>query len=574
MAKDIENIAKKVETSIANETPIVDWRPILAKECQVYVFGENYIAKRFDQIHYKFCNENEAIRVATDNIYALLRFKYFTEPSDEVDAKIQDIVKSFKLNLKTTLRKVSLEDNGINAHVKLLPDYCLAFRNGVYDFKHNEWLFKYTVIEMEGLCNTIYLYDDSYIILWYIDIKFEPLDIDVTSTSYEEMIELFRSLTTDDDRNYCFELMYNMSHDIFDKFSVERFKHLSEVMGYTLLQSFSQFFVMLVGSGQNGKNSLFDGCITNRLVPATVSESLDDIASDRFVTGALENRYLNVYLESSNRKDSIGYKESKPLKQITGSMNQRIEHKGIDAYPGYLNCKHLFAANDQETIKFTDTTTGFRRRINVLETWFRWDAKKSFLKKNEDYYDTTFSDDLRELKNNITNSITYIYFAMLGIAHATKKFESKFDFSANDWSIQYADVDVDLKTKIESITNNDILKYIERGPSCKSECRNLFYDTDKNRLFESEAIKQIGYGGYDNLIRMFADDEMFAAFFAENDAYISVRILQQICGDLSTPTAFTQSIKKLYSLSSLQMLAGNKPYVRCSFVNNRLKVIS
>ena len=37
--------------------PLPEWRPVLAQECQVYVLGENYIGKRFDQINFKYCEE-------------------------------------------------------------------------------------------------------------------------------------------------------------------------------------------------------------------------------------------------------------------------------------------------------------------------------------------------------------------------------------------------------------------------------------------------------------------------------------------------------------------------------------
>ena len=61
---DVTQIADKVSTEALVMRPISDWRPILARECQVYVLGENYIAKRFDHVNYKFCEKDEAKEVA------------------------------------------------------------------------------------------------------------------------------------------------------------------------------------------------------------------------------------------------------------------------------------------------------------------------------------------------------------------------------------------------------------------------------------------------------------------------------------------------------------------------------
>ena len=76
-------------------------------------------------------------------------------------------------------------------------------------------------------------------------------------------------------------------------------------------------------------------------------------------------------------------------------MYQSVEHKGLNRYSSIINCKYIFAGNDQDNIKFSDNTTGFRRRINVFEIFYQWDSQKRFMKKG-DYYDSQFTDDLRE----------------------------------------------------------------------------------------------------------------------------------------------------------------------------------
>lgn len=563
----VKDLIDSVDTKALMKLSLSDWRPLLSKECQVYVFGESYLAKRFDQINFKFCGKNEAKEILIDNLYALLRFKYFPKQTEETDERIKEIVSSFSANLKTTLKKVSFDKDSDAEHVNQLPNQCIAFRNGVYDFLENRWLFKYDIINLDALCNKYYAYDPSYVILWYINIDFEPLSISLKDMSLEDFVEVMKELTKKS-RNYCFELMYNMCHLYDDTFSMKMMKHLCQVLGYTLLQSFSQNFVLFIGSGQNGKNSLFDGCFTGRVVPRPAANDLDSIETDRFITGSLENKAHNIFLESSAKT----YTESKMLKAITGSMYQTIEQKGIDKYSGLINCKFIFAANDQEKIKFSDTTQGFRRRINVFEVWYRWDSSGRYL-KNGDYYDIRFSDTLDELKNDLLNTIVFIYFGMFGLMDATKSFTKNFEFSANDWKLSYSDVDLDLKAKIEKIDIAEIAAYIKSSSTHYEECKALFYDCNKTRLYKSPTMLSLGYVNYDEMLKMFDDDAAFTSYFAENDAYINVRLLQKLAKDMTAPGAFSQSLKKLYGISTLPSFYSNQPYIKCTFVGTKLKIL-
>lgn len=567
MQISVDKVINAVNTSALIERSLTDWRPVLAKECQVYVFGENYLAKRFDQINYKFCEVDEAKEVVIDNLYALLRFKYFPKLSDEVERRIQEIVKSFTVNLKTTLVKVSLDKSSDAEVVKFLDDGQIAFRNGVFDFRKNDWLLKYDVIKIPNLSNNIYMYDRQYIIQWYFNFDFDPLPIDINEMSLNEFVEFMKDYNKSNE-NFCFELMWNISHNIAHKFDKLRFKHLCEILGYSTLQSFSQNFVLLIGSGQNGKNSLFDGCFTNRIIPRSASNSLDDLEEDRFITGALENKSHNIFLETSAKT----YTESKMLKALTGSMYQTIQQKGVNKYSSIINCKYIFAGNDQDKIKFTDTTIGFRRRINILEIYYRWDSSKRFMTKG-DYYDTTFSDSLKELKDDLTNTIVYIYFAMYGIMSATKNFTQNFKFTENDWKLNYSDIDFDLKDAIEKITPEKILKYIKQNNRNYEECHVLFYDLDKARLYNSKTLQELGYNNFEDMLKLFEDEEAFISYFSEHDIFMNVRLLQMICGDTGSAISFSQSLKKLYSLGSYEIIYNNKPYVKVTFVNNNLKIV-
>ena len=49
----------------------------------------------------------------------------------------------------------------------------------------------------------------------------------------------------------------------------------------------------------------------------------------------------------------------------------------------------------------------------------------------------------------------------------------------------------------------------------------------KVKLFKSSTIKNLGYEGYTGMIEMLSNEEMRSAYFADNDVYISIRILQQ-----------------------------------------------
>lgn len=567
MPKTVKDLLEAVDTTALVARPLSDWRPILTEECQVYVFGENYIAKRFDQINYKFCQKETAREILIDNLYALLRFKYFPQTSEEIDDRIDKIVRSFTANLKTTLKRVSFDPNTDAVYIRTLPDYCVAFRNGVYNFKDDKWLFKYDIIKLERLSNTIYLYDNSYAIMWYLDYDFESLGIKIETFSLEKFIRFMKDITSvPESRNYCFELLYNISHNSLNQFDMKKFVHLCEILGYSVLQSFAQYFVMLIGSGQNGKNSLFDGCFTNRLVPKPASNDLDAIENDRFITGSLENKSHNIFLETSAKT----YTESKMLKALTGSMYQTIEQKGVNKYSSVINCKYIWAGNDQENIKFSDDTTGFRRRVNMMEIFYQWDSRKKFLSTG-DYYDTTFSDSLDELKNDIMNTTAYVYFAMYGIMIGTKNWTKNFQFTENDWNATYFDVDFNVKESIRQLTLQRILSYIVKTP--EKDCLDMFYGADKKKLYLSSSMTILGYKSFKEMIAMLNDPEKAAHFFADNDIYISVKHLQKLIGNHDTLITFSKNIRKLFNLKTFERLNNNQAYVRCTFISERLKIL-
>lgn len=572
-----EEALKKVESQKYLNCSNAVFKDVLRKECQVYVCGESYLGKRFDQINYRFCGEEEAQEILIDNLYALLRFKYFSYENDETEKKIKEVVESFKVNLKTTLMKVSFDEKDSCHVMKQIPDTAVAFKNGVYDFKENKWLCKYTIIEMEKLNNRMYLYDPDLAILWYMNYDFVPFEsISINEMELEEFLNIYKEIDKVQ-KNNCFELFYNMSHDENDRFSIEKATHLSEIMGFIICRSFIQKIGFMIGSGQNGKNALFDGCFSGYVLPKPAVEDLETIEEDRFITGSLENHYQNIFLETNAMK----HKKSKMIKQLTGSMEQDIEPKGVTKYHGMINCKFLFAGNDQDEIKFSDTTKGFLRRMNMIELFYTWDSEGRYLQKG-DYYNTSFNGDLRELKNDVNNAYMFIYLAMFGIKSATKNFSEGFEFTYNDWKQKYADVDIEMKERVEDITISDLIKFINYCTKEKLPVEDILYGENiessgrRVKLFKSSDFAEthdVNDMCMKGLIKMLENVEESSDFFINHNVYIKLDSLKDMCKNQSTKTQFTKNIKRAYPKCSLENLSTNKPYVKITFINDNMKVL-
>ena len=85
-------------------------------------------------------------------------------------------------------------------------------------------------------------------------------------------------------------------------------------------------------------------------------------------------------------------------------------------------------------------------------------------------------------------------------------------------------------------------------------------------------MTNLGYETYDDMIKMLSDSEAMTNYFAENDVYINVRLLQKFCGDITLPANFTQSLKKLYSINILPSYYNNQPYIKATFVGTKLRI--
>ena len=501
-----------------------------------------------------------------------------------IDKRIADIVKNFKTNLKTTLLKKTFDPNSADecGLLKTLPEWCVAFKNGVYDFKENRFLFKYDILRVEGITSRIYQYDPDYAILWYMNFDFTPMDgISIMDIEFEDFIEVLkefenshRKLDPDDKaKNLCFELVWNMSHDMQDEFSMDKCRHLCEILGYIVDPIFVQKFVMIIGAGRNGKNSLFDGCFTNKIIPMPTQNSLASIEENRFITGALENRYQNIFLETDEKSASM--QSSQNIKQLTGSQFQTIIHKGVDGYPGLINCKFLFSANEQEKIKFGDISTGFRRRINMYEVFYQYDQDLKFMKKNPDYYNTTYSQDLHEISNNLLNSTTFVYLAMYGIKSATKGFRKSFEFTKNDWNDTYSDIAFDLKDKIRAISVDKLMGYMTKN---KKEVKSMFVNTDiLNPVAwqDSKELNDFGFSGVNAIMNLLKSDEYRNDYFVDHDVFLNLKNLKDIIGEnVMSQAIFISNLKRLFANAQIIKTANGKQFVRINLSGNSMRIAS
>lgn len=583
MISSINDVIQNIDQQALLGRPISEWIPILASECQVYQLdGGGYIAKRFSQINYTFCDLKTAEEMLINNVHAILRNKYFTLLTDETLDRIQSIVQKMTINLTSVLRTITFNKDNVNGNPYLIysqfiPDGCVAFRNGVYDFRNSKWLFKYDKIELTT-GSTLISYPTKYIIKWYFNFDFSPLDFSLNEINLVEFINMLKDLN-DIQRNYCFELIYNIAHNNEHNFDLNRFEHLCQILGYTCLNSFAQFFVMLIGAGQNGKNSLFDGCFTHRIVPKPSSIDLESIENNTFISGALEGVAHNIFLETSAKV----HRESRMIKAFTGSQDQTIEHKGVGRYSGIINCKFVFAGNDKSEIKFSDTTTGFTRRINMFEIFYTWDKYKSFLLLG-DYYDASFSSDLHELKDDVLCSTIFVYLAMYGIKSATNNFTEAFNFTHNEFSNDYQDVNHELKRQLEAIKCSSLLDFCRKTKDNMLLGSNAFYDFETKKSIIYSIVDESNnklFKSFEKLANhtVYVDEFNENVFDGENyiedinKIYISVPFLKAYLNVDCSPHAFTKNLQKLYGANVITRLGANIACVACNFKYGKLQII-
>lgn len=581
---------------------LAQWREKLSREICIYAVESVFYVKPYYDIAYKLDTLDGAKEMATRNIQTILRFKYFNRASysndikvnsdinDAIDDRIQAIIKSFNNNFEDSIIRVEIdvpEQSTRHQIIKRLPDYCLAFNDGVYNFKKMDWEFKYRIYynkdEFGQIKNSYLEYDgDSRtIITWYFNVSFgsglkefvegicKSLNKkNIFEFTIKEMYDLFKSIweITRDEHNkiirsenvaITFGLMHNMAHDENYIFNMGKFVHLCEIMGYTIKQEFIQKFIYFIGGGRNGKDSLITGSLLS-FIPddQQMSMSRDELEM-RFAVSDLVNAHINSYLENSTDNKVIA--EVKTLKKLTGGTKQTWESKGEPRTTGPINTRYIFSANNKEDLKFKDTSPGFIRRINMYEVYYTWDADGNYmLRGDKDWYNVQYGGDYKEIRTEEINLMVYIIFGLLGIYNLTNGFTTNSkDFSRNDWSAKYLEIDMDVKDKLNNIKLKDIIDVI-KVPKYKTLLN--YFSTDltiehkylcssrSNSI--STKVKSMGFEPSDtflsDLITKEENYESMLKFFTNTDIAIPIEIIQLVVDDEQKPAQFAKTLRSLH----------------------------
>lgn len=587
------------DTQEALHRSMTEWQQILAPECGVYNTKYGYLVREYDSVAYKYIgnDDNEAKRYAQHNLVALLRYKYFKTMTDESQTQIDKIVKWFCTNIYNNICYMTIDkDDPIRQSLRLdtLPASAVAFANGIFDFKENKFILKYERIRVPSIANTMILYS-KYLILWNFNYDFEPYTIDINTTPFEDFCKSLRDQEPAK-TNLTWQLFSNMCHDKMDQITSQRMIHLSEILGYTIVAPLVQSFVILIGSGQNGKNSIYDGAFSHFVQPAPGQESLDSIETDRFIGGTLRGLSHNICLETVPGVK----KSSDQLKKLTGSGEFATEEKGKTKTTIPMNCKFVFSGNDQNNIKFSDRSHGFDRRCNLFELYYRWSADHAFMHANPDYYPCDFTlKDIQEYSNN--NKI-FVYLGMYGIKSATKNFTRDFTFTYNEWNESYTDTNYDILEFFQNDLTPEMLfrswnNLAMKIPDKVQETAFCIDDRSSalgySRLQTSSAVeREFGKMKWQDLANKFKEynvlvdydsdgNEIIAkemngvTFLGDNPMYVSLEFLREIFKNSKpnfdkTSNEFNEDFRKAFHVSHTARLTANKAYVRIKLFNGKV----
>ena len=137
---------------------------------------------------------------------------------------------------------------------------------------------------------------------------------------------------------------------------------LAEWMGYCLLRSHKfHRFLILVGSGSNGK-SKFLGILKEMLDVRNVSGiSLQLLAADKFMAAHLQDKLANICPDIP--KGSIT--DTSIVKSLTGQDLLTVQKKMKDAFELENRAKLLFSANQIPQVM--DSSDAWYRRVHLIE---------------------------------------------------------------------------------------------------------------------------------------------------------------------------------------------------------------
>lgn len=378
-------------------------------------------------------------------------------------------------------REDAAEDDGSKPKkLYRLPSSCIAFADGVWDFARDKWLFRYDAWSIPELSSRFLDYGpvdpqtaeelglekecarrNPFIVMWcYKNSNFKPM---FDSSVFEMEPQAFYDMLRERDKekpNLCFELVSNMSHDVNQQFDIGKFEHMCEIMGYAADSQRIQKFIMLVGSGSNGKDALFSNCFGSQITPQPMALNLKQIERGKFL-GGLEKTQHNFCLEGEGNK---AYSIDK-LKELTGGGVVTLDDKYVryHSVPG-LNVKFIFATNSVDNLGINDNSNGFLRRKNFFMCYYEYDTSHKFMSLNPDYYPADLGDQCQNIKNNPECISMFCYLAMYGICRATNGFRSLgWDFCEDDWNVEkFSGGDADVQEAFESFEWDAFAETAER----------------------------------------------------------------------------------------------------------------
>lgn len=555
--RKIENIMEQVNVSMYLNMKLDAWKMKLAYECNVFVLGKRYLARRYDKINFSIVSESEARTILVDNVNALLKYKYLTITSDESRKKIEEITKVMKSNIKTNLIKVGDKANGFNLHE--LPNGCIAFKNGVYDFKNNNWLFTYDTIDIPSLHDKIIFYN-GYMIKWYFNIDFKPFDFSIMEKPFNVFLKEQRRTK---DISSVMKVFCNYAHNNADKLSMEKAVHLSEVMGHLVQQKFTNN-VCFVNMNSQHSHILLDKFFTPYIVPKPSDFTLSYIERNKIAKDYLQQHSQNISYEYGDYATG----RLSVITELTNDEMQNIDkqYKESDIQP--INNHMLFCIGKNGDLNVSEDSP-MLDRLNIFDLNYRFSYHNQYLKTNDCYY------DMRNLSITLNDIIIFIYISMYGLRSATRDFTRDFKFTYNDFTGILSQKVNTLGEQLKNIKMDDFLQKI----ALDEDLKVVLYDTKYiERLFRSESMHAFykrKWTNVSNLKTMLQTPRYYNAFFAnKKEVFIRINFIYDYLGYTTSRKEFTRMIRKLYPTSDMRKIDNNRMYIRAYFENGLLKIIN
>lgn len=395
--------------SLYSKLTMDQWQQKLTIECNVFQCSNKlFLVRTFDSITFYYCDEKTAKSVLHDNLISILKYNYFLK-SPKYEKKIKEIVNYMTTNFRMVLYKLSLNNN--KNLFQELPVYCLSFKNGVYDFKNNKWLFKYKYINIQGSNNNLITYTSLYIIRYYINIDFQPFDFSIMDKPFHVFLKEERSKNKVDN---LLKIFTNLSHDRELKLNIGVANGVAKIFGYMLYNK-----VLLKPVFVQTKDVAFFYLLNNifnkYILPKATSFTPKHYDIYNYSYSLLENHYHNIVMICS--------KESYPfyrLENLCLSPYQTIDTR-TERYNGFIYAKQIFFIDQFSNLKIPTSSPLFSSLYIFVSNYNRKTYNSHSISDNSIYDDFDYSFNLKDI-------ILFIYISMYGIKKATNDFNNEFEF--------------------------------------------------------------------------------------------------------------------------------------------------